>query len=132
MKRLFYILAIVWALMPLGIRASERSTPNKAPSDITQPYSEKITSDQLPNKDLLLSSAQSLVCLGEEGGTPIHVYTQHSNFRPISHFKSAYRLIKNGKVIDGLHHPFVIADITSFSGTLSADRYLYAIRRIRI
>lgn len=118
--------------MPMDIRASESDAPKQTASDITQPDSEKITSDRLPNKDLLLSSAQSLVCLGNEGGAPVHVRTQHSNFRTLSHIKSAYRLIKDGKIIDGLHHPFLIVNFTTVSGILSADRYLYAIRRIRI
>ena len=101
-------------------------------SEILQIPSENPVQDQLPNKELLLSSAQNLVTIGEEGGTISVVRIQHQDERNHSAKKTPFRIIKNGKSIDGHRHPFLLADLSVLSGILSKDRYLLAIQILRI
>lgn len=100
-------------------------------SDLLQPVSEQHHDGHLPNKELLLSSAQCLVITGDENSTPSTVRTHHSN-RTQHVAKSPFRHIRDGKVTDIHHHPFLKTAVRQLSGNLSAGRYLYTIRRLRI
>ena len=95
-------------------------------SDLLQPVSEQHHDGHLPNKELLLSSAQCLVITGDENST------QHHSNRTQHVAKSPFRYIRDGKVTDIHHHPFLKTAVRQLSGNLSAGRYLYTIRRLRI
>lgn len=83
-------------------------------------------------KDIILSSAQNLVSLGEEEGITMNVRVQYSNERNSSVKKTPFKFVKNGKNIDGNHHHFIVTDITTISGILSKARYLFVVKRLRI
>ena len=130
---LYIISLIILLLCPAKRQCnSDDYTPTEPVSEILQPDSEDYSVDQLPNKDLLLTSAQNLVSFGEDGGIIMSVRAHHSDERSHSAKKMPFKLIKNGKNIDGHHHPFIIADLTTVSGVLSKVRYLFVIKRLRI
>ena len=129
---LFFILSTTLLLCPAKRCTPDDNPPKEPVSEILQPNSENYTADQLPNKDFLLTSAQNLVSFGEECGIVMSVRAHQSNER--SHYakKTPFRLVKNGKNIDGHRHPFIITDLSSESGVLSKTRYLFVIKRLRI
>lgn len=100
-------------------------------SGLLQPVSEQNYYDHLPNKELLLTSAQSMVISGEESGTASTVRTHHGS-RTQQVAKSPFRYIRDGKVTDVNQHPFLKAPLRQLSGDRSADRYLYTVLRLRI
>lgn len=134
MRYLLYFVSLITLLLcpAKECNSSDCSHAEKLASEILQPSSEDFTTDQLPNKDLLLTSAQNLVSFGEEGGIIMSVRAHQNNERSHSAKKTPFRLVKNGKNIDGHRHPFIIMDLTSESGVLSKIRYLFVIKRLRI
>lgn len=114
-----------------GQVAEKRGCVEKS-SEVLQIPSENPIQDQLPNKELLLTSAQNLVTIGEEGGVISIVRIQHQDERNHSAKKTPFRIIKNGKNIDFHRHPFLLADLSVLSGILSKERYLLAIQILRI
>lgn len=100
-------------------------------SGLLQPVSEQNYYDHLPNKELLLTSAQSMVISGEESGTASTVRTHHGS-RTQQVAKSPFRYVKDGKVTDIHHHPLLKAAVRQLLGDHAADRYIYTVRRLRI
>lgn len=100
-------------------------------SGLLQPVSEQNYYDHLPNKELLLTSVQSLVISGDESSAASTVRTQHGG-RTQQVAKSPFRYVRDGKVTDIHQHPFLKAAVRQLSGDLSADRYIYTVRRLRI
>ena len=132
MRSFIYILSLfLLVICPSKGQKAEDSLMENS-SEILQIPSENPIQDQLPNKELLLSSAQNLVTIGEEGGTVSVVRIQHQDERNHSAKKTPFRIIKNGKSIDGHRHPFLLADLSVLSGILSKDRYLLAMQILRI
>lgn len=133
MRSFIYILSFfLLVIYPTKGQKAEAQGRVENSSEILQIPSENPVQDQLPNKELLLSSAQNLVTIGEEGGTVSVVRIQHQDERNHSAKKTPFRIIKNGKSIDGHRHPFLLADLSVLSGILSKDRYLLAIQILRI
>lgn len=101
-------------------------------STVSQTLPERPSADQLPNKEFLLSSAQSLQSLNEEGSVCPFVPIQHSNSRTHVSFKSPFLLLQNGKFIDIRICFLLTVNLSDAAGALSHVRYLYTIRKIRI
>ena len=133
MRHLIGIFSVLWALLLGGVSDEVRSVQHTdGSSTVTQPASERLTADNLPNKDLLLSSAQSLLTVGEEEGAAPNVRPHSSNSRTNNLSHSHFQVVRNGKVIHIFQHPYPTVRNKGFAGTFSADRYLVALRRIRI
>ena len=134
MRHLLYFVSLITLLLypAKKCNSSDYTHTREIVSEILQPYSEDYSADQLPNKDLLLTSAQNLVTFAEESDITMSVRAHQSNERTHSAKKTPFKLIKNGKNIDGHRHPFIITDLTSESGVLSKIRYLFVIKRLRI
>ena len=108
------------------------STERESSSFSQTSLPDSILAERLPNKEMLLSSAQSLLSLTEEGGVCTYIPVQHSNSRTQTSFKSPSRLIQNGKIINIGSCLRQASHVTHISGSLSHCRYLYTTRRIRI
>lgn len=133
MRHLIGIFSVLWTLLLGGISDEVRSVLyTDWCSTVAQPASERLTADNLPNKDLLLSSAQSLLTVGEEEGAAPNVRPHSSNSRTNNLSHSHFQVVRNGKVIHIFQHPYPTVRNKGFAGTFSADRYLVALRRIRI
>lgn len=104
---------------------------NERTDALSQPASESQTWDNRPNKEMLLSSAQSLICIGDESGAASTVRTQHgSSTHHVT--KSPFRYVHDGKMTDIRRHPFFRTLVRQLSGVFSSDRYLFSVRRLRI
>ena len=125
---------IVSLLLPLfcGTATGVTSPPGDVRRDaLSQPASEQSAWDHLPNKEMLLTSAQSLIGIGDESSATSTVRTQHGgNTHQIA--KSPFRYIRDGKVTDIRRHPFFKVVVRQLSGVFSTDRYLFSVRRLRI
>ena len=133
MRHLIGIFSVLWTLLLGGVSDEVRSVQHTdGSSTVTQPASERLTADNLPNKDLLLSSAQSLLTVGEEEGAAPNVRPHSSNSRTNNLSYSNFHIFRNGKVVHILRHPYPTVHDKGFAGTFSADRYFIALRRIRI
>ena len=134
MRHVFYIISLIIMLLcpAKKCNSSDYTHTREIVSEILQPYSEDYSADQLPNKDFLHTSAQNLASFGEECGVTMSVRAHQSNERNHSAKKTPFKLIKNGKNIDGHRHPFIIADMISESSVFSKIRYLFVIKRLRI
>lgn len=111
---------------------SSKDYGNKYVTEISQPDDKDFTADQLPNKELILSSVQTSVTIGEESGTTAIGGRHHSDGRYHSAKKTPFKFIKNGKIVDEHLHPFFQNEILVASGIFSKDRYLFLIRKLRI
>ena len=130
MRQLLYILILlVSACFSPNVRSD--STQQNA-STISQSTSEKISYNDLPNKELSLTSAQSVLGMSEETGISLNVRNHPSGSRTQSSVKNPLRIIKDGKTIDIRQFPSLRDLPCGLSGALSVERYLYTIRRIRI
>ena len=133
MRHLIGIFSVLWALLLGGVSDGVRPSPHTdGRCAVAQPVSERLSADNLPNKDLLLSSAQSLLTAGEEGGAAPNVRPHSTNSRTNSFSHNHFHILRNGKVIRILRHPYRTVHDKGCAGTFSADRYLFALRRIRI
>ena len=133
MRHLIGIFSVLWTLLLGGVSDEVRSVQHTdGSSTVTQPASERLTADNLPNKDLLFSSAQSLLTVGEEESTAPNVRPHSSNSRTNNLSYSNFHIFRNGKVVHILRHPYPTVHDKGFAGTFSADRYFIALRRIRI
>ena len=108
------------------------ATPDSDASTVSQTLPERSSAEQLPNKELLLSSAQNLLSLSEEGGVCPLVPVQQSNSRTHVSSKSPFLLIHNGKILDVRTCFLLSISHSNTSGSLSHSRYLYTLRKIRI
>lgn len=133
-KILLYILSLfILTACPTKGNASGKNS-NEYVAEISQQSNKDVTADQLPSKDLLLSSAQISVTIGEESCSTTIAGKQH-NGRYHSVKKSSSKLIKNiknGKIIDEHSRPSYMDVVHVNSGMLSKGRYLFAIRKLRI
>lgn len=133
MRHLIGIFSVLWALLLGGVPGDVRPDPHTdRQSAVAQPASERLTADNLPNKDLLLSSAQSLLTAGKEEGAAPNVRPVPSNNRPHNLSPTGNHILRNGKVVHILRRPYRTVGDKGKSGTFAADRYLFALRRIRI
>ncbi len=133
MTHLIGIFSVLWALLLGGVQEGMCPAPHADErSAVTQPVSERIAADNLPNKDLLLSSAQSLLAAGEEEGAAPNVRPIPSSNRLHNFSHSSIHILRNGKVVHILRRPYRTVCDKGKSGTFAADRYLFALRRIRI
>ena len=133
MRHLIGIFSVLWALLLGGVSDGVRPDPHSDEhSAIAQPLSERFTADDLPNRDLLLSSAQSLLAAGEEEGAAPNVRPVPSNNRPHNLSPTGNHILRNGKVVHILRRPYRTVGDKGKSGTFAADRYLFVLRRIRI
>ena len=110
----------------------ESDSTQRNVSTISQPKSDKITFNDLPNKDLSLTSAQSVLGWGEETGISLSVRNHTSGSHTQPSVKKPLRIFKDGKSIDIRQFPSLKDLPDGISGALSVERYLYTIRRIRI
>lgn len=108
------------------------STERESSSFSQTSLPDSILAERLPNKEMLLSSAQSLLSLTEEGGVCTYIPVQHSNSRTQTSFKSPSRLIQNGKIMDVCAFIRQSIHLTNITSWLSRSRYLYTTRRIRV
>lgn len=134
MKILLYILSLFILLACPAKGQSAGKNASECATEISQHSEEDVSADCLPSKDLLLSSAQISVTIGEESCSTTIAGKQH-NGRCHSVKKSSSKLIKNvknGKIIDEHSRPFFMEDVLVDSGMLSKGRYLFAIRKLRI
>ena len=115
-------------------QASNRFHTAEVNYSISNSDSQDFPANHLPNKDILLSSAQSSFLIIEEGGGGITAFArnQHNYEQNHSAKKMPFKHIKNGKTIDVHQHPFIKNDISFTSGILSKDRYLFVIQKLRI
>ena len=133
MRHLIGIFSVLWALLLGGVTDGVRPGPHTdGRSVVAQPVSERLSADNLPNKDLLLSSAQSLLSVGEEESAAPNVRPVPSNNRPHNLSPTGNHILRNGKVVHILRRPYRTVGDKGKSGTFAADRYLFALRRIRI
>ena len=133
MGHLIGIFSVLWALLLGGVSESAFPDPHAdGHSAVTLPASERITADNLPNKDMLLSSAQLLLTAGEEEESAPNVRPHPSNNRPNSLNKTDAHIVRNGKVLHLFRHLIHTTCDRGNSGAFAADRYLFALRRIRI
>lgn len=133
MRHLIGIFSVLWALLLGGVSDGVRPGPHTdGRSVVAQPVSERLSADNLPNKDLLLSSAQSLLSVGEEESAAPNVRPHSANSRTNSFSHSHFHILRNGKVVRILRHPYRTVCDKGCAGTFSAERYLFALRRIRI
>ena len=123
---------IVSLFLPLFCGAAANPSRDVDRTDaLSQPASEQQCWEHLPNRELLLTSAQGSVIAGDESGASTTVRTPNGgSVRQIA--KSPFRYICDGKVTDIHHHPYLRMAIQQLSGFFSSDRYLFAVRRIRI
>ena len=126
MRFIIGTLSLLWALSG---SAANSALPDYA---ITQPASERMAWEDLPNRELSLGSAQSLPGIGEEESfllgsrAPSTNRRTHSNFTPVcgtcatacGHCATQRR---NG-----------VTSTAGLQGFVSDEDYLYAIRRLRI
>ena len=130
MRQLLYILIL---LISASFSSNVRSdSTQRNTSTISPPASEKISFNDLPNKELSLTSAQSVLGMSEETGISLSVRNYQSGSRTQSSVKNPLRIIKDGKTIDIRQFPSLRDLPSGISGTHSVERYLYTIRRIRI
>lgn len=101
-------------------------------STVSQTLPERPAADQLPNKELLLSSAQSMLSLSEEASVCCASTPHPTTNRTHLSSKSTSRLIQNGKPLDVRAYFLLTISLLDITGALSYSRYLYTIRRIRI
>ncbi|MBQ3751439.1 MAG: hypothetical protein II865_09085 [Bacteroidales bacterium] len=133
MRHLIGIFSVLWTLLLCGVSEGVCSDPHTdGRSAVAQPASERLINDNLPNKDLLLSSAQSLLTAGEEESAAPNVRQHSANSRTNSFSHSHFHILRNGKVVRILRHPYRTVCDKGCAGTFSAERYLFALRRIRI
>lgn len=125
-----FLLFILLACPAKGLASGE--SVSKCVTEISQHSEEDVSADCLPSKDLLLSSAQISVTIGEESCSTTIAGKQHNDSRTHSVKKSLSKLIKNGKIINEHLRPFYMNDMLVASGILSKGRYLFAIRKLRI
>ena len=131
MKPLFFIL-----LLFLPLYASMGAV-DFAPQDegvnggMIQPDSGQYNYDHLPNQEMLLTSAQSIIITGDDSGNGSSVRTHYGGH---THHgaKSPFRYVRDGKVTDLHHHPSLKKVLRQLSGDLAADRYLYTVCQLRI
>lgn len=131
MRSLLLHIALVISLL-FSVQGSALPTHEHDASEVSQPLSEQLTHEKLPNKDLTLSSAQYIIHFSDENGISLQVQSHHSGGHSQSAQKHPFRLIKSGKNIDVRQHPFIRTSIVHLASINTADRYLYVVRRIRI
>lgn len=100
--------------------------------EILQQREERLATDLLPNNEILLTSAQLTVTIGEESSTTTFAGRQHNDGRYHSAKKTNFKLVKNGKILDEYLRTFFMDEILVASGILSKGRYLFVIRNLRI
>lgn len=133
MQHLIGIFSVLWALLLCGVSDGVCSGPHTdGRSAVAQPASERLINDNLPNKDLLLSSAQSLLTAGEEESAAPNVRQHSANSRTSSLSHSHFHILRNGKEVHIFRPPYPTVRNKGYAGAFSADRYLVALRRIRI
>lgn len=84
------------------------------------------------NRDICLVSGQGYSFSGQEEGSFVPVRLTGRSRSSSSHTKSAFRMVKSGKLIDNNSHPYLTMPFNTLSGTQTAERYLYAICRLRL
>lgn len=131
--RLYRYIAIFLLTLLCGTHIATMSQPcNTNDATVSKPLSEQWTSDNLPNKELSLTSAQYITHFSEQNGISFQLRTHQSGGNSQAKSKSPFLLIKGGKTVDTRQHPFITTSILHLAGIYTADRYLYALRRIRV
>ena len=111
---------------------AETTNHEKDASGIRQPVSEQFLRDNLPNRELALSSAQGIFVFGDETSFPQTVRNLTTRGRICFAGKFPFCLFKNTQTPAVQHIPFLSACFFHMSGLFEAGRYLYAIHRMRI
>ncbi len=123
---------LIFLLLAISSSNIESDSTQRCASTISQPTSDKISFNDLPNKELSLTSAQSVIGMSEETGISLSVRNYQSGSRTQSSVKNPLRIVKDGKTVDIRHFPNLNDLPGGVSGAHSVERYLYTIRRIRI
>ncbi|MGN0195218.1 MAG: hypothetical protein ACI4AE_02040 [Candidatus Cryptobacteroides sp.] len=84
------------------------------------------------NRDICLSVGQGYSFSGHEEGSHVSVRLTGRTRSSSSHTKSAFRIVKSGKLIDNNSHPYLTMPFNTLSGTQTAERYLYSICCLRL
>lgn len=91
------------------------------------------SADAGTNLDLCIAAAQGQAFVGGGGFNSVSVRNTNSGRRISPQTRSAFRIIKGGKVIDNNRsHPFLTPFFVPLSGMRVSERYLLAICRLRL
>ncbi|MBQ7489304.1 MAG: hypothetical protein IJT51_02150 [Bacteroidales bacterium] len=126
------VIIILLLVLAVGNETNGSISQPYAGDAISEPLSDKFSTDNLPNREMSLTSAQCLHLTGEENWLPLSVRTHNPCGRSNGLSRIVSKMIKNGKTIDLNGFAFHQNKFCLFSSLLSAERYLYAIRCLRI
>ena len=85
------------------------------------------------NGDLCITAAQGPTFAGGGGSNSVSARNTSSGRRISPQTRSAFRIVKGGKVIDNNRtHPFLTPFFVPLSGMRVSERYLLAICRLRL
>ena len=85
------------------------------------------------NREICITAAQGCTFAGNNSTNSVSVKTTHSGRRINPQLRSAFRIVKGGKVIDNNHlHPFLAQSVVHLAGIYIAERYLFSICRLRL
>lgn len=85
------------------------------------------------NREVCLSAAQGYAFSGSNSTNSVSVRVNQSFRRINEPVRSAFRMVKGGKVVDNNHlHPFLARSFVHLTGLFISDRFLYSICRLRL
>ena len=128
MNRIVILLSLLFYLFPL-VSSTEK---NSVHHTCTQPSSEKISADNLPNKDYTLSSAQCLISFSEQTISTSSSRTSQSSKRTSNSDNNPFQYTKSGKLFNGRNIHFLSECIYTKSGEFSPIKFLFFLKKIRI
>ena len=133
MRYLALILSLLLSLFGGSKREDVRLESALEPAIEVRNQDSDAARDQAFNRDLCLTAATSSSFAGGEHSGPVSVRSTNSSHRTNPSTKSTTRMLKAGKSLCVRHFkPFLCAVSLAESGSLTAERYLFAICRLRL
>ena len=91
------------------------------------------TTDFTQNREICITAAQGYTFAGNNSTNTVSVRTTQSGKRTSPQVRSAFRMVKGGKVIDNNRmHPFLAQSVVHLAGIYIVRRYLFSICRLRL
>ena len=89
--------------------------------------------DFTQNREICITAAQGYTFAGNNSTNSISVRITQSGKRTSPQVRSAFRMVKGGKVIDNNRlHPFLAQSVVHLAGIYISERYLFSICRLRL
>lgn len=89
--------------------------------------------DFTQNREICITAAQGYAFAGNNSSNSVSVRLTQSGKRTSPQVRSAFRMVKGGKIIDNNHlHPFLARSFVHLAGIYMGERYLFSICRLRL